>query len=151
MSNLKLLNNKAPEFSLKGSDGKTHNLNEYKGKKVILYFYPKDNTPGCTIQAEEFRDNNDEIEKSNAVVLGISKDSIDSHNNFIEKLDLPFILLSDENGDVCKTYGVLKEKTMSIQRSTFLIDEEGTIVYENRNVSPKDQGNEILKVLKNLN
>ena len=101
-------------------------------------------------------DNNEEIEKSNAVVLGLSKDSISSHNNFIEKLDLPFVLLSDEDGKVCDTYGVMTEKTfsgnkvMAIQRSTFIIDENGIVVYENRDVSPKSQGEEILKALNDL-
>lgn len=152
----KLLNKKAPDFSLKGTDGKKHSLKDYRGKKVVLYFYPKDNTSGCTIQAKEFRDHNDEIEKSNAVVLGVSKDSISSHNDFITKLDLPFVLLSDEDGKVCDTYDVMTEKTfsgqkvMAIQRSTFIINEDGLVVYENRDVSPESQGEEILKALNEL-
>ena len=124
---------KAPDFSLPGSDKQTHSLKDYLGKKVILYFYPKDNTSGCTIEAEAFRDNNVTILNKNAVVLGISRDSLASHDKFIDKFNLPFILLSDVEEAVCNQYQVIKEKNMygrksfGIERSTFIIDEEGNI------------------------
>src|SRR5690606_9409715 len=101
---------------------------DYRGKKVILYFYPKDNTPGCTTEACDFRDNIKTINDLNTVVIGISKDSLNSHSKFIEKLNLPFILLSDEEKIVCELYDVIKEKNMygkkvlGIERSTFIVD-----------------------------
>lgn len=124
---------KAPEFTLEGSDGNQHSLSHYLGKKVILYFYPKDNTPGCSREAEAFRDAFEHFTTQNTVILGISRDSLASHEKFITKYTLPFILLSDQEETVCNLYGVLKEKMMfgrkvfGIERSTFLIDEEGTI------------------------
>jgi len=143
------LNEKAPDFTLMGSDGKEHSLSEYLGRKVILYFYPRDNTPGCTLEAESFRDNHDDYQKENAVVLGISRDTLDSHDKFIDKLGLPFVLLSDAESTVCTLYDVLKEKNMygkksiGIARSTFIIDEKGTIIYENRKVKAEGHGEEI--------
>lgn len=148
------LNEKAPDFTLMGSDGKEHSLSEYLGKKVILYFYPRDNTPGCTLEAESFRDNHEEYQKVNAVVLGISRDTLDSHDKFIDKLGLPFVLLSDADSTVCTLYDVLKEKNMygkksiGIARSTFIIDEKGTIIYENRKVKAEGHGEEIRDFLK---
>lgn len=124
---------KAPDFELKDSEGKTHKLSNYKGKKVIIYFYPKDNTPGCTKEACDFRDNYHDIEKK-AIVFGISGDSEDSHKKFKEKYSLPFILLSDPEKEVIKKYGALKEKSMfgntflGIVRSTIIIDEDGKII-----------------------
>ena len=124
---------KAPDFTLMGSDKKEHKLSDYLGKKIILYFYPKDNTPGCSQEAQDFKNTIDEFNSQNTVVLGISRDSLKSHDKFIAKYELPFILLSDEDETVSNLYGVLKEKTMfgkksiGIERSTFLIDEEGTI------------------------
>ena len=102
---------KAPDFILPGSDEKDHKLSDYLGKKVVLYFYPRDNTPGCSREAEAFRDNAEEFNKNNAVILGVSRDTIASHNKFIAKYDLPFVLLSDRNEEVCKLYDVLKEKS----------------------------------------
>lgn len=148
------LNEKAPDFTLKGSDGKEHSLSDYLGKKVILYFYPRDNTPGCTLEAESFRDNNEEFSKENAVVLGISRDTLDAHDKFIDKLGLPFVLLSDEESTACTLYDVLKEKNMygkksiGIARSTFIIDETGVIIYENRKVKAEGHGEEIRDFLK---
>lgn len=124
---------KAPDFTLMGSDQKEHKLSDYLGKKVILYFYPKDNTPGCSREAEAFRDHFTAIEANNAVILGISRDTLTSHEKFITKYNLPFVLLSDRTEEVCKLYDVLKEKTMcgrtgiGIERSTFIIDESGII------------------------
>ena len=117
----------APDFTLMGSDHQQHSLHDYRGRKVILYFYPRDNTPGCTNQAKAFRDAIESFNEQNAVILGISRDSVASHEK------LPFILLSDHEEIVCHLYDVLKEKNMygkkaiGIERSTFLIDEAGII------------------------
>ena len=148
------IGNIVPDFTLMGSDGKEHKLSDYKGKKVILYFYPKDNTPGCTTEACDFRDNISEITDLNAVVIGISKDNLNSHNKFIEKFNLPFILLSDEDKVVCNLYDVIKEKNMygkkvlGIERSTFIIDEEGKLIKEFRKVKVKGHIEEVLSSLK---
>ncbi len=147
------IGNLAPDFTLMGSDGKEHKLSDYKGKKVVLYFYPKDNTPGCTTEACDFRDNINEITNLNAVVLGISKDNLNSHNKFIEKFNLPFILLSDEDKVVCNLYDVIKEKNMygkkvlGIERSTFIIDEDGNLIKEFRKVKVKGHIEEVLNSL----
>lgn len=124
---------KAPDFTLPKDEGGTLSLSELQGKKVILYFYPKDNTSGCTAEACSFRDAKAEFDEKNAFIIGISKDSIKSHKKFKEKLGLNFSLLSDETGEVCEKYGVWVKKSMygreyfGIERSTFLIDEEGRI------------------------
>jgi peroxiredoxin Q/BCP len=124
---------KAPDFTLMGSDKKEHKLSNYVNKKVILYFYPKDNTPGCSQEAQDFKNSLEHFNNQNTIILGISRDSLISHNKFISKYNLPFILLSDEKEEVCNLYAVLKEKTMfgkksiGIERSTFLIDENGII------------------------
>lgn len=124
---------KAPDFTLIGADRKEHRLSDYLNKKVILYFYPRDNTPGCSREAQDFKESIENFTNNNTIVIGVSRDSLKSHDKFIEKYQLPFILLSDENEIVCNLYGVLKEKTMfgkkcfGIERSTFLIDENGII------------------------
>lgn len=144
----------APDFTLVGSDGKEHKLSDYRGKKVILYFYPKDNTPGCSTEACDFRDNISEISDLNAIVLGISKDNLNSHNKFIQKFNLPFVLLSDEEKVVCKLYDVIKEKNMygkkvlGIERSTFIIDENGIIINEFRKVKVKGHVDSLLEFIK---
>lgn len=123
----------APDFTLMGSDQREHRLSDYLGKKVILYFYPKDNTPGCSREAEAFRDHFNAFADANTVILGISRDTLASHDKFIAKYNLPFVLLSDSNEAVCKLYDVLKEKnmygriSMGIERSTFMIDEKGIL------------------------
>lgn len=123
----------APDFTLMGSDQKQHRLSDYLGKKIILYFYPRDNTPGCSKEAEAFRDHFHTLANANTVILGISRDSLASHDKFIAKYNLPFVLLSDSDEEVCKLYDVLKEKnmygriSMGIERSTFIIDEQGII------------------------
>jgi len=143
----------APDFELLGSDGNMHKLSDYKGKKVILYFYPKDNTPGCTAQACDIRDNYKKITDENCIVIGISKDNLKSHNKFIEKFELPFILLSDEEKVICELYDVIKEKNMygkkvlGIERSTFIIDENGILIKEFRKVNAKKH---ITLLLENL-
>ena len=125
--------NKAPDFKLEADDGKTYSLKDFKGKKLVLYFYPKDNTSGCTKEACDFRDNIKVFKKKNTAVVGVSKDSIKSHLKFRDKFDLNFPLLSDESTKVLDKYGVWKEKSMygrkymGVVRSTFIIDEKGKI------------------------
>lgn len=146
---------KAPDFTLKGSDQKNHSLSDYRGKNVILYFYPKDHTPGCTLEAENFRDEYATYQDLNAIILGVSRDSIESHDDFITDLNLPFTLLSDSSETVSSLYDVFKEKekdgkkVMGIQRSTFIIDEDGKLIYENRNVNPENHAKEVGEFLKN--
>ena len=124
---------KAPDFELNDGEGKTIKLSSFKGKEVVLYFYPKDNTPGCTAEACSFRDSFAEYKKKEVVVLGISVDSVESHKKFAEKYYLPFQLLSDEDAKVCKAYGVWGKKNFAgkeydgIFRTTFLIDKKGII------------------------
>ena len=124
---------KAPDFTLNDKDGKEVSLSDFLGKKVILYFYPRDNTPGCTKQACGFRDNYDKYKDNDIVVIGISKDSEKSHSNFINKHDLPFILLSDPELKAIQSYDVWKEKnmygkkSMGVVRTTYIIDEQGNI------------------------
>jgi len=124
---------KAPAFTLISDEGKKVSLKDLKGKKVILYFYPKDDTSGCTAEACSFRDNIKVIDKKNTVVIGVSKDNTKSHQKFKTKYDLPFTLLSDENFEMLNDYGVWKEKSMygrkymGIVRTTFIIDEKGKI------------------------
>ncbi|MEG6566221.1 thioredoxin-dependent thiol peroxidase [Thermoanaerobacterium saccharolyticum] len=145
----------APDFTLMSSDGKNVSLKDYRGKKVVLYFYPKDNTPGCTKEACQFRDNIDSIEDNDAVVIGVSLDDLESHKKFIEKFDLPFILLSDDT-KVSTEYGVYKEKNMygkkkmGIERSTFVIDRKGIVKKIFRKVKVERHVDEILKVLKEI-
>ncbi len=144
---------KPEEFSLKDSDGKTYKLTEFKGKKVILYFYPKDDTPGCTKEACSFRDIYSEISKKNAVIVGISGDSVESHKKFQDKFSLPFILFSDPDKKIIKQFGALKKKCMfgksflGIQRSTFVLDEKGIIIKVFPNVNVSEHSKEILEVL----
>lgn len=133
MAKLKV-GNKAPGFTLPSGKGKYLSLDDFRGKKIVLYFYPKDDTPGCTKEACSFRDNLVRIKKSGAVVLGISADSVDSHRKFIKKYDLSFPLLSDGSKETLKAYGVWKQKTfmgrkfMGIERTTCIIDENGIIL-----------------------
>jgi peroxiredoxin Q/BCP len=124
---------KAPDFKLPDDKGNEVSLSSFKGKKVVLYFYPKDNTPGCTKEACGFRDSFPEFENVNAVILGVSGDSVASHQKFKNKHELPFTLLSDENKEIIEKYGVLKEKSMfgktfmGIERTTVVIDENGNV------------------------
>lgn len=131
---------KASDFSLIGSDNNPHSINDFLGKNVVLYFYPKDNTQGCTTEAISFRDSKEILNELNTVIIGISKDSVKSHEKFIEKQELNFLLLADEDKSVCQLYDVLKEKnmygkkTIGIERSTFIINKDGYIVKEFRKV-----------------
>lgn len=127
------IGDQAPDFTLPSDDGQTVTLSDLRGKKVILYFYPKDNTPGCTKQACDFRDNFARFKQHGIEVFGISKDSIKAHGKFKEKYALPFTLLVDANADVCEAYGVINKKSLfgktflGIQRSTFYIDDNGKL------------------------
>ena len=126
-------NTKAPDFTLPNQNGEMVSLSDFLGKKVILYFYPKDNTPGCTRQACAFAAANAELEEAGVVVIGISKDSVASHQKFVQKQNLPFILLSDPELQAIEAYGVWQEKklygkvSMGVVRTTYLIDEQGMI------------------------
>ena len=147
----------APKFALSSSDGKTVALSDFKGQKhVVLYFYPKDDTPGCTIEACGFRDSIKKIEQQQAVVLGVSPDSVVSHQKFSEKFKLPFLLLSDEDKATCRDYGVWVEKAMygkkymGVARSTFIINKEGKIAKVFEKVTPQGHEAEILAALKEI-
>lgn len=120
----------APDFSLESSSGSTASLKDFIGKKIVLYFYPKDSTPGCTVEACEFRDSKSDFDAKSAVIIGISRDSIKSHLGFIRKHDLNFLLLSDPTGDVCRKYDAWGDKgggREGIIRTTVIIDEKGKI------------------------
>ena len=143
----------APAFTLANKDGKVVSLSDFLGKKVVLYFYPKDNTPGCTRQACAFAAAYSEFEKKNAVVIGISKDSVSSHEKFAEKYNLPFILLSDSDLQAIQAYGVWQEKklygktSMGTVRTTFIIDEQGRIIKVMPKVKPDTNAAEVLDIL----
>ena len=143
----------APDFTLLDSDGNTVSLSDFKGNKVIIYFYPKDDTSGCTKEACNFRDNYSQLKEKNVAVIGISKDSVSSHVKFKNKYDLPFILLSDPNHQVIETYGAYGEKKMygrtymGTIRMTYLVSEEGLILKIYDKVKPDKHVEEILKDL----
>ena len=144
---------RAPEFMLPDKNGEVHSLSDYLGKKVILYFYPKDNTAGCTKQACGFAERYPQFREKDAIILGISKDSVASHKKFEEKYGLPFTLLSDPELEVIKMYDVWKEKnnygklTMGVVRTTYLIDEKGIIVKAMDKVKAADNPQEMLEML----
>ena len=151
------INTKAPEFTLFDKDGNAVSLSDFAGKKVILYFYPRDNTPGCTRQAQAYCALHDEFVKRNAVVIGISKDSQASHQKFAEKYDLPFVLLSDPELQAIQAYGVWQEKknygkvSMGVVRSTFVIDEVGNLEKIDMKVKPDTDAQRILDYLDSKN
>ncbi|NLM00349.1 MAG: thioredoxin-dependent thiol peroxidase [Treponema sp.] len=146
----------APNFALPDKDGNIVKLEDFKGQKVVLYFYPKDNTPGCTKQANAFRNNFEEYKRNNIVVIGVSKDSEKSHQNFSTKYDLPFILLSDTELTAIKAYDVWQEKSlygkkyMGIVRSTYIIDEHGTIIKVFEKAKPDTNASDVLQFLGDL-
>jgi len=143
----------APDFSLSAQDGSQISLKDFRGRKVVLYFYPKDDTPGCTTQACDLRDNHGDILAQGAVVLGVSPDSVASHQKFRDKYELNFPLLSDEDQVVARAYGVWKEKSMygrkywGVERSTFIIDEEGDVLEAWRKVRPKGHAQKVREAL----
>ena len=146
-------NDKAYDFNLLDKDGNSHKLSDFKGKKVVLYFYPKDNTPGCTTQACAYRDNYQTFKDRDIIVIGISKDSIKSHTNFITKYNLPFLLLSDPNLEAIEAYGVWQEKKMcgktymGVVRTTFIINEEGIITHVLDKVKPATDYQTVLDLI----
>ena len=148
--------NKAPEFNLPDQDGKMHTLRESKGKWILLYFYPKDDTPGCTVEACSIRDNYSAFKKAGIVVYGMSADSVKKHAKFAEKHDLPFTLLSDESKDTLNAYGVWAKKKfmgreyMGILRNSFLIDPDGKIAKIYEGVKPTEHAKEVLTDAKAL-
>ena len=147
------VNEKAPNFTLKDQNGETISLSDFKGKRVVLYFYPKDNTPGCTRQACAFAGAYEEFQKRGVEVIGISRDSVESHIKFAEKYNLPFRILSDPTLDVINTYGVWQEKKLygkvsfGVVRTTFIIDENGIITKVMPKVKPDTNAAEILAEL----
>lgn len=140
----------APDFDAPADDGSQVSLGDLRGRKVVLYFYPKDDTPGCTREACEFRDSHEQYREKDAVVLGVSPDTVESHVRFRDKYDLPFRLLADPEHELAKAYGVWGQKSsfgnkyMGIHRTTFVIDEEGRIEKVFRNVKAKGHAEQIL-------
>jgi thioredoxin-dependent peroxiredoxin len=145
--------NKAPDFKLKDQDGKTVSLNDFKSKNIVLYFYPKDNTSGCTAEACNFRDEFPKFGKLDAVILGVSLDSVESHKKFAEKYKLPFRLLSDEKKGVLEKYGVWQEKSMygrkymGVVRTTYIIDKNGKIKRIFEKVKVDGHNKEVMEAL----
>lgn len=150
------LDKSAPDFNLPATGGQTISSASLKGSKVVLYFYPRDATPGCTTESQNFRDAIDQFTAANAVVLGVSQDSIKSHEKFKATHEMPFELLSDESDEMCKAYDVIKLKKMygkefeGIERSTFVIDEKGTLRAEWRKVKVPGHVDEVLAAVKAL-
>jgi len=144
---------KAPPFKLKNQDGKVISLDDLKGKKIILYFYPKDDTPGCTTEACNFRDDLPEFKGLNAVILGVSPDPVESHKKFKIKYSIPYDLLSDVDREVCEKYEVWKEKNnygkklMGVERTTYIIDEKGVIADIFNKVKVDGHNKELIKAL----
>lgn len=149
-----IIGEKAPNFTLPSNEGKVVSLSDFIGKNIVLYFYPKDMTPGCTTEACDFRDTHQQFEDEDTVVLGVSPDPISRHEKFIEKYGLPFLLLSDENQEAATSYDVWKLKKnfgkeyMGIERSTFVINKEGVLVKEWRKVKVKGHIEEVLSYVK---
>lgn len=154
---MNLLNKSAPEFTLSDQNEKEHALRDYRGKVVLLYFYPKDMTPGCTVEAEGFRDSLNDLKALNVQVLGVSADTCGSHKKFAEKYKLNFPLLADTKKEVINAYGVLKEKSMfgkkymGISRESFLIDTEGIVRKHYEKVVPAKHPEEVMTDVKSLN
>ncbi|ADE13829.1 alkyl hydroperoxide reductase/ Thiol specific antioxidant/ Mal allergen [Nitrosococcus halophilus Nc 4] len=145
-----------PDFELSATSGQTVKLSQLQGRNVVLYFYPKDDTPGCTREGQDFRDFHAEFERLDTVILGLSRDTLKSHENFKAKQDFPFELLSDQNETVCQLFDVIKPKKMfgkdvkGIERSTFLIDKEGVLRKEWRKVKVEGHVAEVLEAVKSL-
>ena len=148
---------KAPDFTLEGSDGKQHSLSEYAGKTIVIYFYPKDNTPGCTTEAMQFRDKYEDFVQAGALVFGVSRDNMKSHDEFKANLGLPFELIADTEEKMCHMFGVVKNKIMygkkvkGIERSTFLIGADGVLKQEWRGLKVPGHVEEVLQAVQALN
>lgn len=140
----------APDFKLQDQSGKWHSLNQYKGKWVVLYFYPKDDTAGCTQEANQFKSLYPQFLKSNAVVLGVSMDDVDSHQKFSKKLGLPFPILADDKGELASKFGIVKNLgfTKIAKRESFLINPQGAIMYHYTSVNTQTHADQVLKDLK---
>lgn len=145
----------APDFQLQDQGGNEHSLADYRGRQILLYFYPRDNTPGCTVEAQQFRDRLDELKAHGVQVLGVSRDTVKSHRKFADKESLNFPILADPEHDVLKAYNLLKEKKMfgkpalGVNRESFLIDEQGVIRKHYPKVKPEEHVDEILQDLAN--
>ena len=155
--NLYMSKNTVANFSLPATGNQTFTLHDTRGKHLVIYFYPKDNTPGCTTQAQQFRDLYTQFEKANCEVVGISRDSIKSHENFKAKFTLPFALLSDADETACELFDVIKMKNMygkqvrGIQRSTFVLDKDGVLRNEWRGVKADGHAQEVLDFIATFN
>lgn len=151
-----LLNQVVPDFKSEATGGKTIQLKSLRGKKVVVYFYPKDLTPGCTSEGQDFRDLYAKFKRAGAEVLGVSRDTLTSHEKFKEKLKLPFDLLSDPDESLCKQFDVIREKSLygrkflGVERSTFLIDEKGKLRQEWRKIRVKGHAAEVLAAVKSI-
>ena len=152
----KLEGKKCPKFNGASTNDNNFSNNDFIGKKLVIYFYPKDSTPGCTTQGQDFRDNFKTFKKLNTEILGVSRDSVKSHENFKLKQSFPFELLSDPEEKMCKAFDVMKMKSMygkqymGVDRSTFLIDEKGRVIKEWRSVKVKGHVEEVLSLVKEL-
>jgi thioredoxin-dependent peroxiredoxin len=150
------LNRVVADFSCPATGDKEIRLKSLRGKKVVLYFYPKDSTPGCTTEGQDFRDLHSKFQRAGAVILGVSRDSLASHEKFREKLKLPFDLLSDPDEKLCRQFDVIQQKTLygrkflGVERSTFLIDADGKLRQEWRKVKVKGHAAEVLDAVKNI-
>jgi peroxiredoxin Q/BCP len=150
------LDSAPPAFTLPGSDGKNHSPSDYAGKYLLIFFYPKDDTPGCTIEACQLRDNWKNLQAAGCTVLGVSKDSIESHEKFITKYDLPFVLLSDESTEMIAAYGAWQEKSMygkkylGISRISYLIGPDGNVAKVYAKVKPKEHAAEVLADIESM-
>lgn len=151
-----MLNKTVPDFELPATSGHSFKLSDYIGKNLIVYFYPKDSTPGCTTQGMEFRDLYSEFQAANTEIVGVSRDSLKSHENFKAKFSFPFELLSDSEEKACQIFDVIKMKNMygkqvrGIQRSTFVIDKNGVLIQEWRKVKVADHVEEVLAFVKSI-
>lgn len=151
------LNKKVPAFKSEGTSGEKRRLSQFKGQNVVLYFYPKDSTPGCTTEGLDFNASLAKFKRQNTVILGVSRDSIVSHNKFIEKQGFKFELLSDPEEELCELFDVMKMKNLygrkfrGVERSTFLIDEKGVLRKEWRKVKVKEHVDQVLESVKELN
>ena len=151
-----IVGNSIPDFEADSTGDTPFKLSDYQGKKIIIYFYPKDNTPGCTQEGKDFRDNIEQFNTLNTVIFGISRDSVKVHQGFKAKQEFPFDLLSDKEEKLCQLFGVIKMKNMygkqvrGIERSTFLIDEQGVLIYQWRKVKVKVHIEEVLQKLTEL-